>query len=84
MSVFDKNEDETENTTTTNYTATKDTPNIIIGREHVFKLTCLPIPEGGVQRYALAETGIQLVLFCALKQISSVIVMPHVNLSTLI
>ena len=59
MSVFDKNEDETENTTTTNSTATKDTPNIIIGGQHVFKLTCLPIPEDGVQRYALAETGVQ-------------------------
>ena len=59
MSVFDKNEDETENTTTTNSTATRDIPNIIIGGRHVFKLTCLPIPEGGVQRYALAETGVQ-------------------------
>jgi hypothetical protein len=59
VSVFDKNEDEPQNTTTTNSTTTTDTPNIIIGGQHVFKLTCLPIPEGGVHRYALAETGVQ-------------------------
>ena len=35
------------------------TAHSIIGGRHVFKLTCLPIPEGGVQRYALAETGVQ-------------------------
>ena len=67
MSVFDKNENESQATTTpttistptnitTPTTITKKT-NIING--HVFKLTCLPIPEGGVQRYALAETGVQ-------------------------
>lgn len=67
MSVFDKNENESQATTkpTTNTkktTTTKPTTkktNIINGGGHVFKLTCLPIPEGGVQRYALAETGVQ-------------------------
>ena len=59
MSVFDKNEGEPQTTTTLKPTATTHTPNIIIGGRHVFKLTCLPIPEGGVQRYALAETGVQ-------------------------
>lgn len=57
MSVFDKNENESQATTKPT-TITKKT-NIINGGGHVFKLTCLPIPEGGVQRYALAETGVQ-------------------------
>ena len=56
MSVFDKNEGEPQTTTTLKPTATTHS---IIGGRHVFKLTCLPIPEGGVQRYALAETGVQ-------------------------
>ena len=53
MSVFDKNEGESQTTNA------KQTPDIINGGRHVFKLTCLPIPEGGVQRNALAETGVQ-------------------------
>ena len=57
MSVFDKNEDEPQSTTKP--TTTTQKPNIIIGGQHIFKLTCLPIPDGGVQRYALAETGVQ-------------------------
>ena len=57
MSVFDQNEGEPQTTTTP--TITTQTPNIINGGRHVFKLNCLPIPEGGVQRYALAETGVQ-------------------------
>ena len=51
MSVFDKNEGEVE--------AAPQNSNIIIGGRHVFKLTCLPIPKGGIERYALAETGVQ-------------------------
>jgi hypothetical protein len=57
VSVFDKNEGEPQ--TTTKPTTTTQTPHIINGGRHVFKLTCLPIPEGGVQRYALAETGVE-------------------------
>lgn len=59
MSVFDQNEGEPQTTTTPKTTTTTHTPNIINGGRHAFKLTCLPIPEGGVQRYALAETGVQ-------------------------
>ena len=57
MSVFDKNENESQ--ATTKPTTIDKKTNIINGGGHVFKLTCLPIPEGGVQRYALAETGVQ-------------------------
>ena len=50
MLVVDKNEGEK--------TGTQNSP-IIIGGRHLFKLTCSPIPNDGVQRYALAETGVQ-------------------------
>ncbi|CAC5358443.1 unnamed protein product [Mytilus coruscus] len=59
IAVYDKNEEEQPPT----QKPPSATP-LISGGHHIFQITCLPLETEGVERIALAETGITLVYIC--------------------
>lgn len=78
IAVYDQNEEEKPPTTpskpttplppNTTPTTLRPTSPLISGGHHIFEITCLPLEKEGVERIALAETGITLVYILCTSQ----------------